>query len=357
MEENITELIESFHSGESKKFKGIDDLVLTWKYLPVLTPGLSPYISIFYRQLKLRDSSSSKGSLCIVHGLGEHSGKYIHAAVYFALKGFEVHIADLRSYGNSTGIHAGHSLIDFQSDTNLLLMQARNDIPCFLWGHSMGGAVVTSLCINNPKLKLAGVILTGPAFQVTGLPYSFFKASWMRIQKKIFSENLFNFYFPNGVLSKDKEYLIKLAKDHKVSTLAGYDLLLSLSDTIQLLKESFFRFKHPVIFFHGSQDVLTKIEGSKEAYEKCGSLDKTFRKLEGVYHEPQNDVERDQFFGEVLEWMLNRLGSDSLDNTSELKIGLPEFFSAKKFIKYFVGFSIIAIAAATTYRIRNLKSR
>jgi hypothetical protein len=61
----------------------------------------------------------------------------------------------------------------------------------------------------------------------------------MRIQKKIFSENLFNFYFPNGVLSKDKEYLIKLAKDHKVSTLAGYDLLLSLSDTIQLLKKVF----------------------------------------------------------------------------------------------------------------------
>ena len=130
MEESVIELLESVQPNESKKFPGIENLLLTSKYLaPIIKDRKN--LSLFYRFLTIKNSSGH-ASLCLVHGFGEHSGRLINIAVYFALKGFEVHMIDLRSFGLSTGARCDNNLTDFQYDINLLIQQAREDIPCFL---------------------------------------------------------------------------------------------------------------------------------------------------------------------------------------------------------------------------------
>jgi alpha-beta hydrolase superfamily lysophospholipase len=88
-------------------------------------------------------------------------------AMHFALNGFDVHLGDLRGYGLSGGVRAGKNTIsDFQCDLARHIQEVRTDLPLFLMGHSLGGMTTTSLLMNNPKLELAGVILSAPLLDI-----------------------------------------------------------------------------------------------------------------------------------------------------------------------------------------------
>jgi alpha-beta hydrolase superfamily lysophospholipase len=45
-------------------------------------------------------------------------------------------------------------------DIEILLKQARSDLPLFLYGHSMGGLLILSLAMRNPEINFAGIITT-----------------------------------------------------------------------------------------------------------------------------------------------------------------------------------------------------
>jgi len=81
----------------------------------------------------------------------------------YALNGFDVHLVDLTGHGFSSGPRcAGIDVPDFMGDIDLLLKMVRQDLPCFLYGHSMGGLSTASFLANNPNLNLAGAILSAP---------------------------------------------------------------------------------------------------------------------------------------------------------------------------------------------------
>lgn len=83
-----------------------------------------------------------RGTVLIVHGLGEHSGRYGHVAAHLAAQGWAVQAYDQRGHGRSGGprgaLAAEHSLLD---DLGRVIAQLRRDGagPLVLLGHSMGG--------------------------------------------------------------------------------------------------------------------------------------------------------------------------------------------------------------------------
>jgi acylglycerol lipase len=333
MDENVSEILESVHPGESKKFEGIENVSSTWKYLETAEPNPNN-VRLFYRLLRLRNHPDALASLCIVHGFAEHSGRMINIGIYFALKGFEVHMIDLRSYGLSGGARCGHNLLEFQKDISLLLQQPRKDLPCFLWGHSMGGLLVTTLCINNPDLNLSGVIVSSPLFETKSMNFSWMKLILIRIVGKYLNEMIFNSYIHPSCLSKDDLYTKNVIQDHKIIPLVGPKLGLSIYEHIKYANKNPTQFSHPVIFFHGDADTLTSMEATQKVYDKCKSLDKTFEVLKGVYHEAHNDVERFVFMDKALSWISRRLITMPMGHTGPLKIGLAGFPQKNKAWKY-----------------------
>jgi len=88
-----------------------------------------------------------------------------------------VHLIDLRGFGYknikdfplkwirfSGGARANASVTELHRDIEVLLRQASPNLPLFLYGHSMGAALVTSLLIRNPFIHISGVILTSGLF-------------------------------------------------------------------------------------------------------------------------------------------------------------------------------------------------
>ena len=107
----------------------------------------------------------SKAIICLVHGMGEHSGRYRHIANRLNRAGYSMVAFDLRGYGKSPGPR-GHVLSyeAFMRDISSLLEIADQQfpqLPSFLYGHSMGGNLVLNYVLRyKPRIK--GVIVSGP---------------------------------------------------------------------------------------------------------------------------------------------------------------------------------------------------
>lgn len=82
--------------------------------------------------------------------------------------GFAVYMTDLTGYGASGGGLAMGTFVQLQDDIGTLFKQIKEDLPIFLFGHSMGGGLVTNFVYANPDLKLAGVILNAPFYRFPG---------------------------------------------------------------------------------------------------------------------------------------------------------------------------------------------
>src|SRR5215211_2544777 len=100
---------------------------------------------IFLREWPVPDGTIRRGSLLLVHGLGEHSGRYGHVGERLAAMGIHVRGYDHRGHGESGGPrgsvpHPDALLDDLRAVFEDLARRGVGDAPPFLLGHSLGGA-------------------------------------------------------------------------------------------------------------------------------------------------------------------------------------------------------------------------
>ena len=103
--------------------------------------------------------------IALVHGQGEHIGRYTPVAEWFNRHGIAVVGYDHQGYGRSEG-QRGHAknLDVLLEDIGLLLNKTREiypGAPVFLYGHSMGGGLALNYAIQREP-SLAGLIVTAP---------------------------------------------------------------------------------------------------------------------------------------------------------------------------------------------------
>jgi len=158
------------------------------------------FMNTFETQWKSRDgvqfyargwepqASTPKGVVCLVHGHGEHVGRYDHVGEALSAAGYALLGFDQRGHGRSAG-QRGHipsyeALLD---DIALLLEQAMNRypaLPLFLYGHSMGGNEVINYALRR-KPALSGVIATCPWLRLAFEPPAL-KVALGRMMNRIF---------------------------------------------------------------------------------------------------------------------------------------------------------------------------
>ena len=252
-----------------------------------------------------------QAAIFLLHGLGEHSGRYRYLADQCLHRRIAVYSFDGRGHGKSaepspTGYIERLELYLEDIDSLFNKMQSYvGEIPCFLMGHSMGGGLATHYAIfQQPRVQ--GVILTGPSL-LPGEDFSPFLLKLAKVLSRI-TPKLAASKVHASAISKDLQVVKRYEEDplvlHKgVPARTGAELL-KMIDDIQANLEKFLL---PVLIMHGTQDTLTNIEGSKLLYKKASSNDKTLRLFERFYHEILNEPERDQVIGEILEWIEERI--------------------------------------------------
>jgi acylglycerol lipase len=247
--------------------------------------------------------------VCLVHGLGEHSGRYAHVAAALNQAGYALLGYDLRGHGRSDGPR-GHSpncgaLLD---DIDQLLVEAAARYPGrprFLYGHSLGGGLVLCYALqccspaNGQNLPdVAGVIATGPTLRTAFAP-----PAWKVAVGKVTYNLLPAMSLPNGLnrssLSRDPSVVERYNTDplvhDRLSARLGMDILRNGQRALEHAE----RFPVPLLLMHGANDRITSAEASREFAQKTDGQC-TLKLWDGLYHEIHNEPEKK----EVLEYMI-----------------------------------------------------
>ena len=255
----------------------------------------------------------SKGLVCLIHGLGEHSGRYAHLGAFLNQNQYSLISFDLRGHGRSEGLR-GHTphFDSFMADMDCFLDQARTlqtGLPLFLYGHSMGGILVLNYVLRR-KPALAGVIVTG-----AGLRTALEKQKAKVLLAKVLGALLPRMTLPSGLnpetISRDPAVVQAYVNDPLV-----HDRL-SLGMGRQLIQAIDYAFQHahdfppvPLLMMHGKDDVLGYASGTEE-FARSVPQDCTLKIWDGLRHEIHNEPGQGQVFDFLLVWMNRVLGAES----------------------------------------------
>ncbi|KAG7554944.1 Alpha/Beta hydrolase fold [Arabidopsis suecica] len=257
-------------------------------------------------------SGELRGILIIIHGLNEHSGRYSQFAKQLNSSNLGVYAMDWIGHGGSDGLHGYVPSLDYVvSDTEAFLEKIRSEnpgVPCFLFGHSTGGAVVLKAA-SSPSIEdmLAGIVLTSPALRVkpahpiVGAIAPIFSLVAPRFQFKGANKR--------GIpVSRDPEALLAKYSDPLVYTgpirvRTGHEILRITA----YLTRNFKSVTVPFFVLHGTEDKVTDPLASQDLYNQAPSVFKDIKLYDGFLHDLLFEPEREEVGRDIIDWMMKRL--------------------------------------------------
>jgi len=252
--------------------------------------------------------SGARAVVLLVHGYGEHAGRYAHVIDALGAAGFSVFTYDQRGHGRSTGPRALFRMHDLTEDhlaAREWLRQRFPHLPVFALGHSMGG-LVTALSVLRDARSLTGVILSSPALMV-GHDHP----PAMKVAARVLSRvapSMQVSAVEDGVLSRREEIGAAFKSDElcyngRVKALSGFEMMRGGAEVWGRLG----RWHLPTLVIHGDDDRLITIEGSRRFVRDVPATDKELWEAPGGYHELFNDLDSEKAIRKVTDWLAARV--------------------------------------------------
>ncbi len=242
------------------------------------------------------------GAILVVHGVSEHSGRYLHVGQFFAERGFDVASFDNRGFGESGG-RRGHidRFEQFADDIADRLAERRElGVPVILYGHSLGGLMATDyLTSSRPQPDLA--VLSAPALGSNS-------PQWQRLLAPVAGRLTPKLFFSADIdgtgLSRDPEVAEAFAGDPLLVAGATARFGLETFAAMRRVSGQLDQIQVPTYVLHGDEDEVVPIEASRP----LADLDLvTYREWTGLQHECHNEPEQDQVMGEIEAWLRKEL--------------------------------------------------
>ena len=245
-----------------------------------------------------------KAVVCLIHGLGEHAGRYNWVAQFFNQNGLAVYAYDQRGHGRSPG-KRGHARYEhLLEDIESLLKVARSthlEAPIFLYGHSWGGNLVSNYILKRPTGELAAAVLTSPWIKLSFEPNGF-QLKLGKMMAKFYP----SFTQANGLdashLSRDLEVGKAYSADPLVHNYISVGLFLQVQQAGMHATEHAHLLKLPALVVHGSDDKITSAKASQEFAQRAPTTIQ-YHLWPEMRHETHNEIGKDEVVNYTLNWM------------------------------------------------------
>ncbi len=252
--------------------------------------------------------SPPKAVICLVHGLGEHSGRYAHVAETLNRGGYAVIASDLRGHGKTEGKRGqSPSFNAFMDDVAILMgeyAQRYAGLPCFLWGHSLGGVLVANYVLRR-KPRLTGVVITSPGLK-TSISDQKMKIQFAKIAGKFMPEMSMPTGLDAKLISRDPAVVERYVNDPLVHGTATLAMAKYTIEAIPWVYAHASEWDLPVLIMHGDADAIAFVSGSEEFASKIAQ-DCTLKIWPGLWHETHNEPEKEQVLAYALGWLDGQL--------------------------------------------------
>ena len=260
-------------------------------------------LSIFWQSW--RPPGDPRAVVVLIHGAAEHSGRYGYVVEKLVPAGFPIFTMDLRGHGRSQG---DRMVIDRMThavaDINQLVTRAREaypDVPLFLLGHSMGGAIALEYALRHES-QIDALALSAPAADMDTASFQ------IRLVSQVLTRvapRLGVFQVDADTISRDPAEVEAYDNDPLVPRdKLPARTIAEMAGAIHTFPERLKNFRKPLLVMHGSADRITSDKASRMVDENAGSEDKTLIIYEGYYHEIFNEPEgeRARPIGDLLAW-------------------------------------------------------
>ena len=245
--------------------------------------------------------------IALVHGLGEHIGRYAHVAPALTDAGYALIGFDLRGHGKSGGARGHFPSLDLvMGDIRhffQFVSQRYPTIPQFLYGHSLGGLLSLTYALQN-KAALKGVMVTGSALR-SALQEQKVKIALARVLGTLMPTATIPSGLDAKTISRDVDVVDKYVNDPLVHDKTSLGLGKAALTAIDLCFARASEFAYPLLIMHGKADALTYPSGSEDFARLAGKKNKdvTLKVWDGLYHEVHNEPEQTEVFKVMVQWL------------------------------------------------------
>ena len=217
------------------------------------------------------EAKKTKAVVVLAHGMGEHTGRYMHVASKLNEHNFSVVAFDHFGHGKTSG-KRGHN-------------------PSF-------EAVLKKTC------NLQGIIATSPFLKLAFEPPKFKLAIGKLLQKIAPSITMGNEINPNDI-SREKIEVDAYINDPLIHSKISPNFSLTFIDSGKWAIDNASKLNVPIILLHGTGDKIIDYRGTQEFANNANRA--TLKLYENGYHELQNDLCKNEMLMDVVNWISSQL--------------------------------------------------
>jgi len=252
---------------------------------------------------------SARATVAVLHGAGDHSGRYPAITTALTRAGFQVALLDFRGHGQSDGRRwYVDAFSDYLSDLDAFVAKLSQDgvagDQLFVVGHSQGALIAATWGLSRGRL-VSGFVLVSPYFRLAMRPSA----------AKVLGARLIGRVLPwLPIASNLRPEDLTADPDHQRWT--ARDPLYGRATTPRWFEESSRaqrdllrragEWRAPLLVLAAGDDRVADTSAARAFVDGASAEDKEMRVYAGFRHEIFNEVERDRPIGDAVEWLTQR---------------------------------------------------
>jgi len=252
-----------------------------------------------------------RATVVVIHGGGDHSGRYAGVTAALVHAGHEVALLDLRGHGRSDGRRWHiHSFSEYLEDVDAFMSKVRAEgrgRKIFVVAHSMGGLIAARWGLD-PGRDIAGFVISQP-YLANASAVPALKVFAGRLAGTVFPSLLIKTGLKSSDLTSDPEMQAWTDNDPLCirTTTARWvaETLRAQADVLRRASE----FCYPLLVLLGTGDLIASPPAGRAFFEAARSIDKEVRQYEGYLHEIFNELKREKPIQDAVSWIEARAGA------------------------------------------------
>ncbi|MBI2166620.1 MAG: lysophospholipase [Candidatus Omnitrophica bacterium] len=259
-------------------------------------------VQLFYR---FQAGDPKKNPLFLIHGHGEHSGRYLKFFTRLQDLGYSIAAFDLRGCGRSSGrrVFVDH-FEDYTGDVdtvfNFLTKQQKVNPPVILFGHSLGGLIALTWARANGG-KISKLILSSPLIGVPLEETKFRLGLFLdRLAPRLVLQNPVR---PN-YLTHDPEEIQKYQRDPLIQRKITARLACEMIRQARLIRQEAYSASFPVYLLMAKEDRIVDPEATRRFFSRLQAPARELEEFKGFYHEIFNELGQARTFERLRHYLI-----------------------------------------------------